>query len=161
MMRTLLQQDKNAVSNIIAYVLLISITIGLSVMVYNWLRFYVSEETVEQCPSTVNVIIEDYYCVSGANGFLNVTLKNKGLFNVDGYILRVHDTLDAKFGFYVLTDVGTPIAPGEKDVSIYLFNQSYDGKNFTEMTLVEVQPYLIKTGNISCKSYASQKIVCQ
>lgn len=160
MMRVLLQKDKNAVSNIIAYVLLISITIGLSVMVYDWLRFYVSEDIVEQCPSTVNVIIKDYSCTSGTNGFLNVTLKNKGLFNIDGYILRVHDTLDANFGFYVLTDVGAPIAPGEENSSIYLFNQSYNGKNFTEMTLVEVQPYLTKTGNISCKSYASQKIIC-
>lgn len=159
-MRSLLQKDKNAVSNIIAYVLLISITIGLSVMVYNWLRFYVSEETVEQCPSTVNVIIKDYYCSSGANGFFNVTLKNKGLFNVDGYILRVHDRPDARFGFYILTDIGAPIAPGEENISTYFFNESYNGKNFTEITLIEVQPFLTKTGNISCKSYASQKIIC-
>ena len=160
-MRALLQSNKNAVSNIIAYVLLISITIGLSVMVYNWLRYYVSEETVEQCPDTVNVIIEDYSCNSGTNGFLNVTLKNKGLFNVDGYILRVHDSLDARFGFYTLSDIGAPIAPGEKDSTLYFFNDSYNGKNFTEITLVEVQPFLTKMGNISCKSYASQKVTCQ
>ena len=160
-MRALLQSNKNAVSNLIAYVLLISITIGLSVMVYNWLRFYVSEEEVEQCPDTVSVIIKDYSCSKGTSGFLNVTLKNKGLFSVDGYILRVHDSLDAKFGFYVLTDTGAHIAPGKEHTTVYSFTESYDGKNFTDITLVEVQPFLIKQGEISCKSYASQKIICQ
>ncbi|MCK5449280.1 hypothetical protein KAI32_00270 [Candidatus Pacearchaeota archaeon] len=160
-MRVLLHQDKKAISNIVAYVLLISITIGLSITVYNWLRFYVSEEIVEQCPDSVNIIIEDYNCTSGTNGFLNITLKNKGLFSVDGYILRVHDSSDAEFGFYVLTDTGTPITPGAKDITIYPFNESYNGKNFTSITLVEVQPFLTKKGTISCKSYASQKIICQ
>ena len=127
-MRVLLHQDKKAISNIVAYVLLISITIGLSITVYNWLRFYVSEEIVEQCPDSVNIIIEDYNCTSGTNGFLNITLKNKGLFSVDGYILRVHDSSDAEFGFYVLTDTGTPITPGAKDITIYPFNESYNGK---------------------------------
>lgn len=159
-MRVLLHSNKNAVSNIIAYVLLISITIGLSVLVYNWLRFYVSEEIVEQCPDTVNVIIENYNCVSGTDGFLNVTLKNKGLFSIDGYILRVHDRPKAEFGFYTLTNIGAPITPGKRNTTTYHFNKSHDGKNFTEITLVEVQPFLIKTGNISCKSYASQEIIC-
>ncbi|MCK5321016.1 hypothetical protein KAJ38_00380 [Candidatus Pacearchaeota archaeon] len=159
-MRILLQQDKNAVSNIIAYVLLISITIGLSIMVYNWLRFYVSEEDVEQCPDTVSVIIKNYNCSQGTNGFLNVTLKNKGLFSVDGYILRAHDSPNAEFGFYTLTDTGAPIEPGKENTVVYLFNESYNGKNFTDITLVEVQPFLIKKGEISCRSYASQQIIC-
>lgn len=160
-MKALLQQDKNAVSNIIAYVLLISITIALSILVYNWLRFYVSEENVEQCPDTVNLIIKDYNCVSGTNGFLNVTLKNKGLFSVDGYTLRVHDTPNAEFGFYTLTDTGAPITPGGENTITYPFTESCDDKNFTDITLVEVQPFLIKNGNISCRSYSSQKIICQ
>lgn len=159
-MRILLQKDNNAVSNIIAYVLLISITIGLSVMVYNWLRFYVSEEKVEQCPDTVSVIIESYNCVSGTDGFLNITLKNKGLFGIGGYKLRVNDNPNAKFGFYALTDNGAPIAPGKENTTIYPFTESYSGKNFTDISLVEVQPFLIKNGNISCKSYATQKIIC-
>ena len=160
-MKVLSPLNKNAVSNLIGYVLLISITIGLSVFVYNWLRFYVSEEAVEQCPDTVNVIIKDYNCTSGTNGFLNITLKNKGLFSVDGYTLRVHDSIDAEFGFYILTDTGAPIAPGEENTTIYSFSESYDDKNFTDITLVEVQPFLIEMGKINCKSYASQKIICQ
>ena len=48
-MRALLRlsEDKSALSNVVAYVLLISITIGLSVLVYNWLRFYVVEDDIE------------------------------------------------------------------------------------------------------------------
>ncbi|MFH1238276.1 MAG: hypothetical protein ABIH79_01950 [archaeon] len=160
-MKDLLPLNKNAVSNIIAYVLLISITIALSVLVYNWLRFYVSEENVEQCPDTVKVIIKDYNCVSGTDGFLNVTLKNKGLFSVDGYTLRVHDNPDAEFGFYTLTDTGSPMTPGEESTTSYQFTEDYNGKTFTDITLVEVQPFLIKSGEINCRSYASQEIICQ
>ena len=155
-----LNKNKSAVSSLVAYVLLISNKIGRSVTVYNWLRFYVSEETVEQCPDAVNIIIRSYNCTSGTDGFLNITLKNKGRFSVDGYILRVHDNPDAEFGLYTLTDTGSPIAPGKEDNAVYSFAESYDGKTFTEITLVEVQPFLMKSGKISCKSYASQKIIC-
>jgi hypothetical protein len=108
----------------------------------------------------VDVIIEDYACVPGADGFLNISLKNKGRFNVDGYILRVHDSPDAEFGFYILNETGKLLAPGEKDSSTYFFNGSNQGKNYTNMTFVEVQPFLSDGRKISCKSYAYQRIVC-
>ena len=118
-MRALLRlsRDRSALSNVVGYVLLISITIGLSVLVYNWLRFYVSEGDVEECPEGVNVIIRNYECsashIEFGPGRLKVILKNKGRFTVDGYVLRVHDRPGAEFGFYVFDDVGTVIAPGE------------------------------------------------
>lgn len=160
MMRPLLQQNKKAISAIIAYVLLISITISLSVLVYNWLRFYVGEEEVAQCPDAVNVIISSYNCSLGPGGFLNITLKNKGRFSVDGYTLRVHDSPDAELGFYVFNETGSAFAPGEEVSSFYSFSKTYDGKIFTRLTLVEVQPFLVEESKISCKSYAYQKIVC-
>ena len=168
-----LNKRKSALSNIVAYVLLISITISLSVMVYGWLRFYVSEEEVESCSDGVNIIIRSYECflpnATGHGGRITVTLKNKGLFTVDGYELRVHDRVGADFGFYLFDDVGIEILPGEEHSETYVFAdnlQDTDGDNeiddqLERVTLVEVQPFIKEGGEIRCKSYASQEVQCQ
>jgi len=152
-MRPLLRSNKKGVSTIIAYVLLISITISLSVMVFNWLKFYVSDEKIAQCPDAVNVIVEDYNCV-------NITLKNKGRFSVDGYTLRVNDKPNAKFGFYTLNKTGSSFAPGKEVSMSYSFDKSYGGKRFANLTLVEVQPFLMKGKKVNCRSYTRQNIFC-
>ena len=161
----LLGKDKSALSNMVGYVLLISITITLSVLVYNWLRFYVGEDDVDTCPEGVNIIIKSYECYATnefGTGRLTVTLKNKGRFTVDGYILRVHDQSDASFGFYVFDDNGSAIAPGSEFEKTYEFsNYTFDGYNISTVTLVEVQPFIVDEKNeISCKSYASQDVSC-
>ena len=167
-MRSILQfNNKRALSNVIAYVLLISITLSLSVLVFGWLRFYVSESSVEECSDNVNIIIESYTCISGSTGSLTVTLKNKGLFTVDGYILRVHDRDDAEFGFYTFDETGKGVSeegikPGEEHSATYPFSEHLvkDGEALTTITLVEVQPFMEENGKVSCKSYASQRVVC-
>ncbi|GEM_PF-553117 len=160
----LLGKDKNALSNMVGYVLLISITIGLSILVYNWLSFYVGEGGVEECSDGVNVIVSGYECYSTneiGTGRLKVVLKNKGMFTVDGYILRVHDRPGVDFGFYVFDDNGTAIVPGEEYEKTYEFsNYSFDGHNITTVTWVEVQPFVLDGGEVSCKSYASQEVSC-
>ena len=167
-MRALFQSSKNkkALSNIVGYVLLISITLSLSVLVYGWLKFYVSEDEVEICPNGVNIIIRNYECVPSvigrADGYLTVTLKNKGLFTVDGYTLRVHDRPDANFGFYTFDDAGAVIKPGEEYTKTYNFvNKVFDGYTLKEVTLVEVQPFIMEGDQLSCESYTSQKIKCE
>ena len=156
---TLQFNNKRALSNVIAYVLLISITLSLSVLVFGWLRFYVGESSVKECSDNVNIIIESYECNSNS---LTVTLKNKGLFTVDGYILRVHDRDDADFGFYTIEEDGTPIAPGVSDTQDYYFPLDDVSNSVTldSVTLVEVQPFMEENGKVSCKSYASQRVVC-
>jgi hypothetical protein len=170
MMRALsrLGKNKSALSNIVAYVLLISITIALSVIVYNWLRPYVSGDEVETCSDGVNIIIRSYQCFEGSGGRLHVTLKNKGRFSVDGYILRVHNRTGAEFGVYLLNDTGTKIEPGVERTDVYFFNaQSFIdlndlnvGDDLNTVTLLEVQPFMTENGEIKCQSYASQEIEC-
>lgn len=158
-----LSKRKKALSNIIAYVLLISISLSLSVVVYGWLKFYVSEDDIETCPSKVNIIIKNYKCnkTTTESGWLMVTLKNKGLFTVDGYVLRVHDRPNANFGFYVFDDVGTIIAPGKEYSKTYYFNESIiNGYELSDITFIEIQPLIMGKKNISCKSYSSQDVIC-
>ena len=170
-MRALLRlgKRKRALSNVVGYVLLISITISLSVLVYGWLKFYVSEDNIETCPDGVNIIIRDYECKSSPvgedpnKGYLKVTLKNKGLFEVDGYVLRVHDRPGADFGFYIFDKVGITMKPGEEYPINYNFSDHpIDGYTLENVTLVEVQPFIKENGNqIHCESYTSQKIECR
>jgi len=165
-MRALLRlsKDRSAVSNMVAYVILISITIGLSVLVYNWLSFYVGEDSVDECSDGVNVIIKSYECYATndfGDGRLTVTLKNKGRFTIDGYTLRVHDRPGADFGFYVLDENGVMIAPGEEYEQTYEFmDYSFDGYNLSTVTFIEAQPFIMDGDEISCKSFASQDVVC-
>jgi flagellin-like protein len=173
MMRVLspLGKRKRALSNIVAYVLLIAITVSLSVLVYSWLRFYVSEDDIESCSEGVNVIIRSYQCflpdVTGNGGRIMVTLKNKGLFTVDGYELRVHDRADASFGFYLFDDVGMQIEPGKEYTKTYWFNATEfltlnpGESELTDVKFVEVQPFMNMGGEVRCKSYASQEVICQ
>ena len=148
--------NKRGLSNLVAYVLLITITISLSVFVYGWLKTYVGGEEVETCPSNVNIVISSYEC---ADGNLTVKLKNKGLFNVDGYVLRVHDRPDADFGFYALDNVGTNIAPGDEINITYNFTDYIEGI-LEDVTFVEVQPFILKDGRVACETHASQKVIC-
>ena len=120
--------EKRGLSNVIAYVLLISITLSLSVVVYGWLKNYTNNQDVDSCPDNVNVVISNYGCEDGVGGYLNVSVKNKGLFNVDGYVLRVHDVVDAEFGFYSFNSTGIFLAPGEEVEYIYDFDDyDFDG----------------------------------
>ncbi len=167
-MRALFQSTKNkkALSNIVGYVLLISITLSLSVLVYGWLKFYVSGDDIETCPNGVNIIIKDYECVStvlgGEDGYLTLTFKNKGLFTVDGYLLRVHDRQDADFGFYTFDETGAVIKPGEEYIKTYNFDENIiNGYKLKQVTTIEVQPFIMEEDQINCKVYTSQKISCE
>jgi flagellin-like protein len=173
MMRALFRLNKRGLSNIVAYVLLISITVALSVIVYSWLRFYVSGSDVDECSDNVNIIIRSYECFlpnsEGVGGRIKVTLKNKGLFTVDGFELRVHDREDADFGFYLFDDEGVEISPGEEYTETYYFADypfDIDGDDSVDdyletVTLLEVQPFVGDEGGTRCKSYSSQEIICQ
>jgi len=165
-MRVLLRlgKEKRAISNMVGYVILISITIGLSVLVYNWLSFYIGEDDIPECSDGVNIIIRSYECYatsSESTGRLTVVLKNKGRFSVDGYTLRVHDREGAEFGFYTLDKEGEPIAPGAEHEETYEFGAyTFDDYQVRTVTLVEVQPFVMDGDNISCRSYASQDVSC-
>lgn len=150
------KMNKRGVSEVIAYVLLISITIALSVIVYNWLRFYVSEDKVPECGDGTYLIIKNFECVGGDK--LTLTLQNKGRFTVDGFTLRVHNRTGADFGFYILNDTEFQIEPGKELVTVA------DLSNFASLTYLEVQPFVIdeknKRAKIACKVDSSQEVSC-
>lgn len=157
--------NKRGVSAIVGYVLLISMTLAISVTVYNWLKFYVSESEAEECPNDVSIIISEYNCrnkvIGGDSGSINVTLKNKGLFTVDGYVLRVHDKSDAEFGLYTLTDTGGELSPGESETVSFSY-ENVTNYDLEIVRLLEVQPFMIgENGRIMCENHITQKTECE
>ena len=150
-------QKKKGVSAIISYVLLIAITLSLSILVYDYLRRrFDPENKLPECPDGVNVVIYDVRCYTNSD-VLSITLKNRGRFIVDGYYLRYSTDEDAEFGIKNLEPTNeTEFIPGEERVEI--FDDLKDAKN---IRLVDVQPYLIKDGKISCKSITSQRVNCK
>lgn len=151
--------NNRGLSNLVAYVLLITIAIVIAIFIYGWLKFYVQEDSVAICPDSVNTVIQSYECVEGTDGYLSVTLKNKGLFTSEGFILRVHDRIEADFGIYVFDDVGKSLAPGENYTVVYNFSD-YTEKIINDVTFVDVQPFVDDGEKVSCQAYAAQRVFC-
>ncbi len=80
-------RNKKGVSVIIGYVILISIGIIMSLVVYNYLKTYVPKDAIN-CPEGVSILITDYDCKDGS---LNITIKNNGKFNHDGYYIHASE----------------------------------------------------------------------
>src|SRR3989338_6277896 len=85
------RNEKKGVTELLAYVLLIGLAVSLSVIVYNWLRGYAILSPTRACPDGVSLIVDDYSCIGGV---FNLTLRNKVLFNIDVYVLRINNETD-------------------------------------------------------------------
>ena len=77
-------KNKKGVSEVVGYVLLVTFGIILAVVVYSYLRTYIPSEDIS-CPDGVSVFVQDYSCDANS---LNITLKNNGKFNVEGYFIH-------------------------------------------------------------------------
>lgn len=165
MMRPLSQLNKNkrAVSDVVAYALLISMTLVLSLFVGNWLRFYAGEGGGQlECHENTEVSVDSYNCTSGSKGEVTAFFKNTGLFKVDGILVRVTEDPQARFADLGNWNLGGSLKPGEaKNGSLYF---ELDGleRFIEEVTLIEVQPYILDEHGkeILCPHITRQKIEC-
>ena len=74
---------KKGLSEIVGYVLLIVIAISLSLLVYAWLKNQVPKEE-KSCPENLALSIQSYECGNS----LKITIKNNGLFDINGFLAR-------------------------------------------------------------------------
>jgi len=75
--------NRRGISEIIGYVILISITLAMSLIVYAWLKTYIPSDA-PKCSDGVSVFLQNYtYDCSVQN--LTVNLKNNGRFDLAGY----------------------------------------------------------------------------
>src|SRR3989344_1131649 len=80
-------RNKKAISLMVSYVLLIVIAIGVSVLVYNYLKLYTPGEKKE-CPADVYLTVDDVTCSLSQNT-INLTITNRGVFNISAVFIRV------------------------------------------------------------------------
>jgi len=85
-----ISKQKKGISVIVGYVLLITISLSLSFLVYEWMKRQTPKSTTE-CPETLSMIFQDYSCDT-TNNVLNLTLKNNGLYDIQGAIIKVSNS---------------------------------------------------------------------
>lgn len=88
-MNEYLKRNKKGVSEIISYVILIIIAIGLGVLVYNFLILYASGGDIPECESDISIIIQNYSCRILGSQSIRVDVFNKGYFKVDAIFIRL------------------------------------------------------------------------
>lgn len=154
--------NKKGLSEIVSYVLLISISLSLAGMVYFWLIKYVPSDTSSiECDENIGLIVRGYNYSCELNT-LNLTIENKGLFDVAGYVVRVSNLSLAKLGLFTLNKSGKPMIAGEVYYDYYRFSNKTDELPSKEikgdLTLVDVQPFLKKNGKtVYCSNYISKQ----
>lgn len=85
-------RNKKALSPIISYVILVTIVISTSLIVYPWLKTYVAVSPAS-CPDGVSVFLNKVNCSSnGENYLLNISVKNNGLFSIGGYFINFRNS---------------------------------------------------------------------
>jgi len=84
-------KSKKGISPMISYILLISFAVVMGTIVYQGIKTYIPSESLSlDCPEGVSLIVNDIVC---ENSQLNLTFKNKGRFDIDGYF--IHATNDS------------------------------------------------------------------
>lgn len=160
-------KGKKAVSVIVSYVLLISLVLGMSALVYAWLKSRIPGLTPgESCPEGVSLILESYNC-SGI-GIINITVKNRGLHTVNGFVIKMSNSSRGIAGIYPLCITG--ITPCDFDSNKITYNitplgtanDMYTEKfNYTMSNIVrqvEIEP--IWKGLYCEKAVTSQMVRC-
>lgn len=84
MRSSLSRLNKKGISEILSYVLLVVLAVGMGAAVYSYIAFQIPKDR-EQCNEGVSVVIREATCTDGV---LSVTLLNKGLFTVHGFYLK-------------------------------------------------------------------------
>lgn len=80
--------NKKAVSLMIAYIMIISIGVAISVIVYAWLKAEAeSYETPTDCDFGTSIILEDFFVDGVPNA--NFDIKNNGRFRIHGVVVTV------------------------------------------------------------------------
>ena len=90
-----MNKSNKAVSEIISYVILIVIVLGISVAVFRWMS--VSTPSIgETCSEDVSLYVKGYTCYQNSENMkmINMTFNNNGNFNIDGFYIRTSNTTD-------------------------------------------------------------------
>lgn len=155
-----MKNNKKGISEIVSYTLLIIIAIGLSIIVFLFLKVYVFKGQSPQCPLDVSIFIDEATCSSSSQQLV-ITLTNKGFFSINGIYARfrkegrtVQNLINKEYyGF------SNKLEPGntERQIPFTLSNVNAD-----EKYMLEIQPVVINEKNEQavCESTITKTITC-
>jgi hypothetical protein len=164
--------NKKGVSEMISYVLLVIIAVSISALVYTYLKNDICVFCpAPECREGTSIIVEDYWC-DKTNLKINLTIYNKGLFNVTAVFIRF-----GKDNQSVKSQLNTgreqfpaQLAPGRSVMLNYSLSNPSISKAIRDMLSsgdnnfeIEIQPAEIqkKVGLVPCKNaITAQNIVC-
>lgn len=150
------KRSKKALSEMISYVILISITVALSITAYAYLRTIAKPPIPIDCEPETSMILTSYN-ISDDLSKMEITMKNNGRFNINGYILTVSDNVSreptillVRRGFpstlagqeYFLS----PLKPNEETRMPAIFEDEDQNNNFINLSkirTVQVQPFIV------------------
>ena len=142
----MLRLNKRGVSVIIGYVLLVSMAVALSVLVYNAIMLSIPGEAIEGCPDGAGLSIVDVRC-DKVSRTLNFSVKNTGLFDVDGFVAKVNDKEGSTIGIADLNESSEEILTGDK--KDYYNNYVDLVLMGSDLKLLELQPFVSEDGEKS------------
>lgn len=158
--------NKRAISLIVSYVLLISIGLSIAGLVYGWLKFYVNIEESVKCPDGVSfVIMNSSYSQPSILGgsapslTFNLTIQNRGRFDIAGYVIRINNRTGATVGTFELNRTNQVLHPGNE--SKHLFDSDILNK-YNKICFVEVQAFVKdeKGQIVPCSTVSTRQLDC-
>jgi len=142
---------KKGVSEMVGYALLVALALSIALLVYAWLKAY-TPGNVENCPEDIALILADVVC-NPSSKLINITLQNKGLFNVNGFYLKASNT--SGIPIYNLKNVSGAndeiflkgvVRTGafkSNDLQLHILNYSY----IKLITAIEIEPFVTNDQN--------------
>ena len=169
-----LRKNKKAVSLMVAYVLLIVIAMAISILVYIWIKKIINLTPTPKCEEDTRLMILSYSCDSTT---ITLDVKNNGLFNVTGYIIRggtdaskeaifplklgsgIGGAEDGTYYFDITTGSMQDLASGESES--YTFNYDVGGIEPNKIKKIEIQPFRIQDEQLAiCEGIISEPVNC-
>ncbi|MBX4212551.1 hypothetical protein KW787_03810 [Candidatus Pacearchaeota archaeon] len=162
-----LRKDKKGVSEMVGYVLLVIIAVGISVIVYNFL-YVLNPKDRPACEDDTYLIINSISC-SLSQKTISLDLSNKGLYTVDAAYIRMASQQrkirpqinknPTEFGLWNLENKNKGLKPGESLQKDYSFSSVFE--QGVSDYVVEVQPAIFKDNQpILCKQVVTEPVHC-
>lgn len=161
-------KGKKAVSEIVSYILLISLALGMSALVYSWLKTRIGGVILkESCPEGVNLVLESYNCINDTKT-INITIKNRGLFTVSGFLIKMNNISTGIAGMYPICKAGTASCDfGENKIACNItplgtandiHMEKFDYTKYNVIRQVEIEP--MWNGSYCDKAITSSAVRC-
>ncbi len=161
------------ISEIISYVILVTITLSISVGIYAWLKYQIpncNENDIDcfspvDCPDGTSIMINEYECGTGS---VNITLENNGRFNISGIILSVtndpggipssylypivshiNGSKTAAAGEYIFQN---PLNPNN-EIKVMFTNRDKKGASLDSIAKIKMQIFISGESRKICKNH--------